>query len=82
MNEFVGYIYFDRTRSWESYFSTDAHWADGDEDWFLGGTVRTLDDVSTILESQGFDGEYIEDFIKFDLSHDQYMQLLNARGGT
>jgi hypothetical protein len=77
MNDFVGYIYFDRTRSWESHISTNAHWADGDEDWFLGGTVRTLNDIYTILENQGFDGEYICNFINCDLSHDEYMQLFN-----
>jgi hypothetical protein len=77
MNDFVGYIYFDRTRNWESHFSTNAHWADGDEDWFLGGTVRTLNDIYTILENQGFDGEYICNFINCDLSHDEYMHLFN-----
>lgn len=79
MADFVGYIYFDRNREWESHFSENAHWADDDEDWFLGGTVRTLDDVFTILGNQGFDNDYIENFIRFDLSHDQYMELLNAR---
>lgn len=78
MNEIVGYIYFDRTREWESYFSEDPHWADDDEDWFLGGAVRTLDDVCTVLGNQGFDTDYIENFIRFDLSHDQYMELING----
>lgn len=82
MKEFVGYIYFDRTREWESHFSTDAHWADGDEDWFLGGTVRTLDDVYAILEGRGFDDEYIWYFIERGIRHDYYIRLLNAKGGT
>lgn len=76
MEQFVGYIYFDRTREWESHFSTDAHWADGDEDWFLGGIVKTLDDIYFILENQGFDDEYIENFIALELSHYEYMQLV------
>lgn len=78
MNEIVGYIYFDRTRSWESHFSTNAHWADDDEDWFLGGAVRTLNDVYAVLENQGFDDEYISNFINLDLPHYEYMQLFNA----
>lgn len=78
MNDFVGYIYFDRTREWESHFSTDANWADGDEDWFLGGIVKTLGDIFTLLSNQGFSDEYIWNFIRFDLSHDQYIQLLDA----
>lgn len=79
MDEIVGYIYFDRTREWESYFSTNAHWADDDEDWFLGGAVRTLDDVFTVLGNQGFDDEYICNFIEIDLPHYEYMQLFNVR---
>ena len=82
MNDFVGYIYFDKTRSWESHFSTNPHWADDDEDWFLGGTVKTLDDVYTVLERHGFDSDYIYNFIELDLSHYDYIQLFNARGGT
>lgn len=75
MEQFVGYIYFDSTRDWESYFSTNAHWADDEEEWYLGGTVKTLNDIYSILENQGFDFEYIENFIALNLSHYEYMQL-------
>ncbi len=82
MKEFVGYIYFDRTREWESYFSTDAHWADDEEDWFLGGSVRTIKEIYTLMYNQGFDDEYIGNFIALDVSHYDYMQLYNQSGGN
>ena len=75
MKEFVGYIFFDKTRDYESAFSINPHWADDDEDWYLGGTVKSLQDVWAVLENHGFDAEYIYNFFNFDLTHDEYAEL-------
>ena len=75
MSKFIGYIYFDKERDWESYFSTDPHWADNDENWYLAGEVSTLQDVHNILNEKFDDEEYVYHFIKHNISHYAYCEL-------
>lgn len=73
------YIYFDNTRDWESYLSMNPHWADDDDEgWYLGGIAESLSDVFSILEEHGFDYEYIYNFIEYNISHEEYIELKRA----
>ena len=82
MKEVVGYIFFDKEREWESYFSSNPIWADDTDEWYLGGEVRTLEDVFTILGSHGFDDEYISNFIELDIPHEYYIDLKMQSGAV
>ena len=72
-----GYLFLNREMSWESDFSFRKEKYGGfeDEGWYIAAEISTLDDLIRELENAGFDGEYIDNFIEIDLSHDDYNAL-------
>lgn len=76
-----GYIYLDYLRKWESHFSLNPKWLEDYvpsefDHWDIAGIVHkdnAEEDIYNILTSNGFDNEYINNFI---MEYDRLIEIL------
>lgn len=74
------YLYLDKERNWEAWLSSkplDEEFVE--EGWYLYATISNIQELWEAMENAGFDGEYISNFIQFDLSHYDYNVLTSGR---
>lgn len=72
------YLYLNKERSWESWLSSNPNELDEElieDGWYLYATISNIQELLEAMENADFDGEYISNFIQFDLSHYDYNVL-------
>lgn len=73
------YLYLNKARNWEAWLSSNPNEEFIEEGWYLYATISNIQELWEAMENAGFDGEYIDTFIQFDLSHYDYNVLTFGR---